>query len=191
MFFGPGAEYVVCVNTIDIPTAKQRVGAADGMVDWHDSNPDLPMWLLLYIDSNMADGVAWKFAPVRLFPDCHSLSLDNDVVLWSLPDSIRDWMQDGDSLLTAEDVKACYGKFADFSSILPRNSSRSFRPRHRVVTLQEVSVSGYFRPHMLELGACGAHFVGVNAKHLPWTWNGRSGEEYIHEYWDCKKTDLY
>jgi hypothetical protein len=43
---------------------------------------------------------------------------------------------------------------------------------------------------LLELGTCGAHFVGVNSKTLPWSWNGRSGEEYVHQYWDWKKPEV-
>jgi hypothetical protein len=52
---------------------------------------------------------------------------------------------------------------------------------HHVVPLTKVSVSGYFRPHLLELGSCDAHFVGVNSHTLPWAWNGKSGEEYVRE----------
>jgi hypothetical protein len=59
--------------------------------------------------------------------------------------------------------------------------------RHHLVGLHEVTICGYFRPHRLELGSCGAHFVGVNARKLPWTWNGRSGEEYAHAFWHSSR----
>jgi hypothetical protein len=225
--FGPAARYVVCVNTITVGEARQRVGAAAARVEWRDSTREAPPWLFRHVDYQMAEGVAWKFAPIHLFRDCHTLSLDNDVILWRLPDSVRRWMNDGDSLLTAEDVKSCYGQFAPWCPPFPRNSGiRGFPPghdteqkirmllgatgaklssetdeqglhvalisaeKHRVVRLEEVSICGYFRPHLLGLGSCGAHFVGVNAKRLPWTWNGRSGEQYHHAHWDSKKPEV-
>ena len=52
--------------------------------------------------------------------------------------------------------------------------------RASVVSLQEVSISGYFRPHLLELGSCGAHFVGVNVKHLP----------FAHGFWDEEEAEV-
>jgi hypothetical protein len=226
--FGASAEYVVCVNTVDLQTARQLVGAAAGLVQWHDSNGDVPAWLLPYLDSGMAEGVAWKLAPVRLFPNCHTLSLDNDVILWRRPDALRQWLNDADSLLIAEDVKACYGQFTSLCPRLPRNSGIcGFPPgydaekklrsllidtgaklssetdeqglqvavicaeKHRVIPLQDVSISGYFRPHLLELGSCGAHFVGVNVKRVGWTWKGRPGEQYLHAYWDSRKPALH
>jgi hypothetical protein len=165
----------------------------------------------------MAEGVAWKFAPVRLFPESHVLSLDNDVILWRLPTGIREWLDDRDSLLIAEDVHACHGQFARFCPEEPRNSGivgfpphydvetklRSFldeqvvclssetdeqglqvavvtSEKHRVVSVREVSICGYFPPHLLELGSCGAHFVGVNVKDLA----------FAHEFWDGWKAEI-
>jgi hypothetical protein len=215
--FGPSARYVVCVNTIHPDSVQDRVGRMADYVEWHDSTGEIPQWLEGHLDANMAEGVAWKFAPVRLFPESHVLSLDNDVILWCLPAGIREWLDDGDSLLIAEDVRACHGQFARFCPEEPRNSGIvGFPPcydvetklrslldqagvclssetdeqglqvalvtseKHRVVTVREVSISGYFRPHLLELGSCGAHFVGVNGKHLP----------FAHEFWDGKKAEI-
>lgn len=225
--FGDSAAYVVCVNCIDIDTARQRVGLAAQLVRWHDSSQDIPSWLEPYLDSNMADGVAWKLAPVRLDSDSYTISLDNDVILWRMPESIRDWLNEDDTLLIAEDVKACHGRFAQWCCPEPRNSGiRGLPPRfdaekklqellktagvalrsetdeqglqvalvtrekHRLVRLDEVSICGYFRPHLLDLGRCGAHFVGVNAKRLPFEWNGKPGEHYTQEYFDYKKPEV-
>jgi hypothetical protein len=222
--FGAAARYVVCVNTLDLETARERVGPVARLAEWHDSSHDLPDWILPYLDARMAEGVAWKFAPLRRLPDTCTLSLDNDVVLWNMPDSIRRWLDDGDSLLIAEDVKACFGQFAPWCPPVPRNSGvRGYPPRfdaearfhallrsagkklcsetdeqglavalacsekHVVVPLREVSVSGYFRPHLLELGTCGAHFVGINCKGGRGVWDGRPIEEFIHHYWDGKR----
>jgi hypothetical protein len=222
--FGPAADYVVCVNTVSVRTVKERVGRAARLVDWRDATHQIPLWLSHHLDSGMAEGVAWKLAPVRLFEDRHSLELDNDVILWRMPDSIRAWLDEGDSLLIAEDVVPAYGQFAPFCGPAPRNSGiRGFPPgfdaeaklrailetagvrlcseldeqglqvalavseQHRAVTLDEVSICGYFRPHQLQLGSSGAHFVGVNAKKLAYEWNGRSGEQYAHSFWDWTK----
>jgi hypothetical protein len=215
--FGPSARYVVCVNTIHPDAAQARVGAMANHVEWHDSTGEIPPWLGRYLDANMAQGVAWKFAPVRLFPESHVLALDNDVILWRLPTGIREWLDDRDSLLIAEDVWACHGQFARFCPKEPRNSGivgfpphydvetklRSFldeegvclssetdeqglqvavvtSEKHRVVSVGEVSICGRFHPHLLELGSCGAHFVGINVKHLA----------FAHEFWDGRKAEI-
>jgi hypothetical protein len=225
--FGPEAGYVVGVNTIDVPTAKAAVGSAARFVDWYDANDRIPHWLRSHLGIGMAEGVAWKFSPVHLFPDRHCLALDNDVILWRMPPSVRAWLQEADSALIAEDVKGCYGQFADLCPATSRNSGiRGLPPgydleerlrrllaqtqitlssetdeqglqvavlsreKHHVVGLDEVAICGYFRPHLLELGSCGAHFVGVNARQLPWSWNGRRGHEYVQEYWDWRKTEV-
>ena len=75
--FGSSATYVVCVNTVDVATARHRTGPIPAHVDWHDCTHDRPKWLADYVDAGMAEGVAWKFAPVQLFRDRHTLSLDN------------------------------------------------------------------------------------------------------------------
>jgi hypothetical protein len=46
--------------------------------------------------------------------------------------------------------------------------------------VDEVSICGYYRPHRLELGTCGAHFVGVN---------GRNAAE-AHGHWDWKRYEV-
>jgi hypothetical protein len=61
---------------------------------------------------------------------------------------------------------------------------------HRVVGADEVSISGYFRPHALQLGCCGAHFVGVNANPSATTWEARSCKQFAYEFWDGKKAEV-
>lgn len=55
---------------------------------------------------------------------------------------------------------------------------------HRVVSIDEVPICGYYRPHRLALGSCGAHFVGVNTRHpIPahqvWCWKKAEVEQRI------------
>jgi hypothetical protein len=219
--FGPEAAFAVSVNTIGILEAQRRVGSIADRVSWRRADGHTPHWLAPYLDPNYAEGVAWKFVPVRLFPDHHELSLDNDVILWDIPPSIDTWLSDGDSCLIAEDVSACFGKFERLCGPKPFNSGiRGLLPgydfeselhallrlnpvimssevdeqglqaaamslqKRRVLTLSEVTITGAFPPHLPNLGRCGAHFVGVNAKKLPWHYLGRSGEEYVQENWD-------
>lgn len=120
--FGPSAHYVVCVNRISLAHARLSLGAVARQVEWRDSNGDLPGWLKPCLDDGMAEGVAWKFAPPRLSLEDYVLTLDNDVILWRMPSAIEQWLADGDSLLIAEDVLACYGQFSRFCPEAARNS---------------------------------------------------------------------
>lgn len=63
------------------------------------------------------------------------------------------------------------------AAILTRNGAV------RIVRTREVSICSPFPPHIPELGRCGAHFVGINARHLPWSYHGRPAIEFIREHW--------
>jgi len=152
----------------------------------------------------MAEGVAWKLAPLRLHPDYYELSLDNDCILWSMPPAVEQWLAHEDALLLAADVAAMYGKFAPRCPPEPLNSgirglppgfdferalqqvltevegplgseldeqglqvaALSQRGRPLVVPVTDVSICSPFPPHLPHLGACGAHFIGLNVKAL-------------------------
>lgn len=53
----------------------------------------------------------------------------------------------------------------------------------KIVRTREVSICSPFPPHMPELGRCGAHFVGINRRFLPWSFQGRPAIEFIREHW--------
>ena len=223
----PGAKYSVSVNSVPLEEAQRRLGPVATSVDWNVSDGKAPAWLQQYLHSNYAEGVAWKFAPVRLFADAFELSLDNDIVFWELPSAMKMWLADPESTLIAEDVTPAFGQFARLCGEQPRNSGiRGLPPRfdmedalrrtleehpvtlkseldeqglqvavvtarpHHVVRIEEVTICSPFPPHLPGLGRCGAHFVGLNAKKLPWEYEGRSGEKYIHEHWDRYKPEL-
>jgi hypothetical protein len=54
-----------------------------------------------------------------------------------------------------------------------------------------VTICGPFPPHVQRLGRCGAHFVGLNAKRLTWSYQGRPGDAYVRENWQRMRPQLY
>lgn len=220
--FGPEAPLAVCVNTIPVQLARRWTGPVPPGVTWHDVSSEVPAFLAPHLDSGMAEGVGWKFARLRLFPDCYELALDNDCILWRMPEAVRAWLGSTDGqCLVAADVRACFGQFADLCGTEPRNSGMRGTPpgfsleaallevlrrrpvllkseldeqglvvaalsQHRlpaVVSTDDVTISSPFPPHQPHLGRCGAHFVGLNARHLPWCWNGRPAAECHQDHW--------
>ena len=213
-------SYVICANTVPLQLAQKRTGELPADVIWRDVTAEFPEFLRFYFDEHKAEGVGWKFAPPRLSQACLELALDNDCILWELPNAIIKWLQAPAAFLFAEDVHACFGQFGEICGAEPRNSGirglppgfdlaqamlkllrekgltlRSeldeqglqtalLRDRHPfIVSTAEVSICSPFPPHTRALGTCGAHFVGLNAKSLPWEYQGRPGVDYIREHW--------
>jgi hypothetical protein len=222
--FGPSAAYAVCVNSVPLERARQRVGELGEGVEWLAvSREDVPASLRARFDDGMAEGVAWKLAPLRVFPDRWEISMDNDCILWDLPAGMRRWLERGDPqrCLLAEDARALYGQFTAWCGPEPRNAGiRGLPPGYpledgldqlvhnvpgtlsseldeqglqvaavsrlgppEVVSIDDVTICSPFPPHRLELGRCGAHFCGLNARHFPWQLEGRFAEEWIEEHW--------
>ena len=227
--FGPATKYVVCVNSLSLSAARDRLGPMAEEVHWVHSAEHIPNWLSPRLDENMAEGVAWKLAPVRLFPDLHELSLDNDVILWQIPDAIGQWLQSNDpeSCVMAEDAQRCLGQFSDSCDDRAINSGiRGIPPNFRfedklreklheteivlrseldeqglqaavlcqahlgLVSREDVSICSPFPMHQQALGRCGAHFVGLNQRFLPWELEGRGAHEVIHERWRGYQQEL-
>ena len=95
--FGPSAAYAVCVNSVPLDVARGRVGEAAGCVEWLAvTREHVPAHIRACFDGGMAEGVAWKLAPLRLFPERWEISLDNDLILWDLPDGLRRWLETAD-----------------------------------------------------------------------------------------------
>lgn len=228
--FGPEAAYVVCVNGIAPDEARARTGDVPVAVDWRPCE-GLPEFLLPFLDHGMAEGVAWKFAPLRLFPDRFELALDNDCILWDLPEALEAWLAAGagDRCVLAEDVRPCFGQFADLCPPHPLNTgirglppgfdlaramqgilearpaglaseldeqglqvaalSRAAPPL--IVRLDEVTVCSPFWPHLAELGRCGAHFVGLNVRQIPFDHYDRPGDAWMAEHWARHRPALY
>jgi|GEM_PF-757784 len=228
--FGDDAEYVVCVNTITAAELRRRAGPLPPCVDVRQvTRADLPPLVRPWLDDALAEGVAWKLAPLRVFDDVPELALDNDCILWAVPEAMRTWLDDAArSALVAADVRACFGRFAAHTSELPRNSGirgipagldlglalshamalspgvlrseldeqglqvvalERLLPVH-VVQTEDVSICSPFPPHSPELGRCGAHFVGLNAKALPWSYEGVPASELTRAHFASHHEEL-
>lgn len=59
------------------------------------------------------------------------------------------------------------------------------------VTAEEVSICSPFWPRDPKLGSCGAHFVGLNSKHLPWNYYDEPGDRVRRRHWDHHRAELY
>jgi hypothetical protein len=227
--FGTDAAYVVYVNSLPVERARDLTGPTPDIVAWREAPREPPEVLRGRLDAAMAEGVAWKFAPLTAFADRAELALDNDVILWETPPAIRRWLEgDGDRLL-AEDVAMGHGAFADLCGSEPRNSGirgtpagfdlsgalgrvLAQAPAHLaseldeqglqvaalsldgpplVVRSEDVSICSPFWPHQPELGRCGAHFVGLNARDLPWRYYGRPATEVRIEHWERRRPEVY
>lgn len=112
--FGAEADYWVSVNTVSVARARELVGPVPGAVTWGTADACLPAWLRArFLDAGLAEGVAWKLAPLRCFTDRRELSLDNDVILWDMPPALAAWLADEhpERCLLAEDVVPSFGQF--------------------------------------------------------------------------------
>jgi hypothetical protein len=219
--FGPDAPLAVVVNSIPVEEARRRTGAVPDRVRWLKAG-NTPDFLLPFLDGEMAEGVAWKLAPLRIFPDRFELALDNDCVLWDIPAAVRKWRQERPPrCLIAADVKTAFGIFTEATRPEPRNTGirglppgydlgealRAVLDRHPfplrseldeqglqavaldlgrpayIVSTDEVTICSPFWPQQPHLGRVGAHFVGINARQLPWSYYDRPASECVAENW--------
>lgn len=219
--FGLDVPMAVVVNSIQVEEARQRTGPVPGQVDWLPAC-DAPDFLRPFLDRQMAEGVAWKLAPLRVFPDRFELALDNDCILWDIPEAVKAWrLEKTPRCLIAADVAPAFGAFAEVTRPEPRNTgirgmppgydlgaalaevlgkhpfplhseldeqglqAVAFdlgRPAH-IVSTEDVTICSPFWPQQPYLGRVGAHFVGLNARTLPWTYYGRPASECVAENW--------
>ncbi len=225
--FGPRSRYVVCVNSISVDWAKQQSGAVPEGVEWLDNTQLAPKWLAAHVDEGMAEGVIWKMAPVRLFPDLREISFDNDVVLWSIPSAMKQWLacKEESTCLMAEDVGRALGQFSPLCDERPINSGiRGVPPgfdlegrienllartkivlrseldeqglqaavlsqgQLNLVSTDDVTICSPFPNHQQHFGRCGAHFVGLNQRCMPWTLEGRGAHVVIAERWQEQRS---
>ncbi len=113
--FGPLAKYLVCVNSLSVAEARARTGSLPFEPEWREvTRADVPPVFHSYFDQTLMEGMGWKLVPLRTFPDRYELALDNDCILWSLPQAIGRWLQSSDGCVFAQDVDRCLGSFDAF-----------------------------------------------------------------------------
>ncbi len=161
--FGDSAEYAVCVNTIDPAEARRRCGHVPAEVSWRRAGLLQP-FIAEAAGEAMAEGVAWKLAPLRLFPDRYELSLDNDCILWSMPGAIRTWLRDPERrCLIAADVTPAHGAFAGLTRPEPRNTGiRGFPPGYDLGAALARVLAMHPRPLRSELDEQGLQVVALD-----------------------------
>lgn len=110
--FGPEARYVVCVNSVSVKEARARTGALPRYVEWREvTRRDVPELLGRALNDSLIEGMGWKLVPLRVDPQRYELSLDNECILWRLPDGMRRWLECPHVHLIAEDASRCFGSF--------------------------------------------------------------------------------
>lgn len=148
--FGSAAAYAVCVNSVPLAVARERTGAVPQAVAWHGCDGKIPSFLRAHLDDGLAEGVAWKWAPLRLFPRRFEIALDNDCILWAMPEAIRRWLSGshGRACVLAEDVVAGFGAFAPLCGRAPRNTGiRGLPPGFDL----ELALKGVLAAHPVRL----------------------------------------
>jgi hypothetical protein len=128
--FGDEAEYAVCFNSLSRTALLSRLGDVPRSIRLVDqarlaSIGDTGARAAAIsgrLDRDMAEGVAWKLIPLRVFPDIHELALDNDCVLWDVPGEMSAWLRASDRCLLGADVRRCYGLFDDLCGPLALNT---------------------------------------------------------------------
>ncbi len=226
--FGPLTKYLVCVNSVSVQEAQARTGTLPCEVEWRQvTREDIPQVLQAYCDLGFIEGMGWKLAPLRTYPDRYELALDNDCIVWNLPEAARMWLASDDAALFAQDVDRCLGSFdslcppgsfnggirglspgTDLEAALGHVLKQAAEvaggelqlhseieeqglqaaamcclPSLLLVKTTEVSICSPFWPRSPEWGTCGAHFVGMNAPHIPWNYYDRPADEWLNEHW--------
>ena len=234
--FGPRARYVVCVNSLSADDAQLRTGPLPIDIEWrHITLGELPLLLRAHLDVALCEGTGWKFAPLRIDEGRYELALDNDCILWKLPDAIGRWLASERGGVLAQDVSRCLGSFDAVCPPGAYNSGiRGLAPgfdwegalhaaleeAHRksderlqllseldeqglqsaamfrcdplgLVSTREVSICSPFWPRSPEFGTCGAHFVGMNARHTNWNYYDRPADAWLDEHWARCRPRLY
>ena len=110
--FGREAGYVICVNSVPLELAKGRTGELPEGVSWREVGRDeVPGWLEARLDPEMAEGVGWKLVPAQVWPERWEIALDNDCIVWAMPEGMLEFLERRDRTLMAEDADRCLGQF--------------------------------------------------------------------------------
>lgn len=161
--FGEDAAYAVVVNSLSLEEARARTGSVPDGVAWQVAG-GFPDRLRRWFDDGMAEGVAWKFAPPRCFPDRYEVSLDNDCILWDMPGAMAAWLEESEPrCLIAADVELAHGAFTGMTRPDPRNAGiRGLPPGHDLEKALLTVLETHAAPLTSELDEQGLQVVALD-----------------------------
>jgi len=71
----------------------QKSGLLPDRLQWIScTRKEVPSFIRERLDPQMAEGAGWKFATLRPFPDLFKIAMDNDLVLWRIPNAMFQWL---------------------------------------------------------------------------------------------------
>jgi len=101
-------EYFICHNNLAPETLDKVKGiAGSNGVALVDVNDMLPKELR----NNNVKNSWWKFSPPRLDTKKYEIIIDNDVVVWRMPKTLKDAIAKGSLVALTDGVGGYYGKF--------------------------------------------------------------------------------
>jgi hypothetical protein len=181
--FGSRAECLIFVNKVSVAEAQRRAGSLPPEVMWRAAEPNVPDFLRAHLDPGMAEGVAWKFAPLRAFPGrhhCRARARGGIGPDFDFEAALKAVLRRKPVLLESE---------LDEQGL--QIAALSLQKPPLVVGLEEVTICSPFYPHLPYLGRCGAHFVGINVRNIPWSYYGQPATELRLKHWRDNRAELY
>jgi hypothetical protein len=186
--FGDAARYAVCVNSIPLRRAREQTGALPVEVDWHDATDLMPGFLRERFDRKMAEDVKTCFGQFASLcsPEPRNAGLRGLPPGFELDSALRDALNKIESEL---------GRRVQLSSELDeqglQTAALSLQVPPLAVILDDVTICSPFHPHRPHLGRCGAHFVGLYARHIPWRYYDRAADDCMTSHWHRHRAGLY
>jgi hypothetical protein len=161
--FGPEAALAIYVNSLPVAEARRRTGPLPEGVSWRPAGA-VPDFLAHHLDPSMAEGVAWKFAPLQVFADRFELALDNDCILWEAPPTVRRWLTEPEPrCLIAADTELAHGAFTRLTRREPRNSGiRGLPPGYDLAAALEAVLAEHPVKLRSELDEQGLQIVALD-----------------------------
>lgn len=72
--FAGSARMAVSVHSVPVACVRERVGFR-AQATWLQVDRDLPVFVRRHVETTMAEGFAWRFAPLRVFPGLCEVTL--------------------------------------------------------------------------------------------------------------------
>jgi hypothetical protein len=90
--FDGAARIAICVHSVAVEAVREQLRSpAARRATWLDVERDLPVFVRRRVDASMAEGLAWRFAPLRIFGECCEVVLDAACELAPLAAGLWRW----------------------------------------------------------------------------------------------------